>query len=93
MDLAVPVRLDALDLPDRHLDAGVLDLLDRGADEGGAEVGVVAGAVAAELGELLLGRRDQQLEEEVGLAPCQVVGEGPQALQLAAVQLPSPSAL
>ena len=46
--LAVGALVDALDLPDVDLDAGVLDLGDRAAHQLGAQLGVVAVGVAAD---------------------------------------------
>jgi sugar lactone lactonase YvrE len=65
MDSRSSVVSMPLDLADRYLDAGVLDLFDRGADEGGTEVGVAAGTVAVDLGELFLRRRDLEFDSDL----------------------------
>ena len=71
----VLARVDALDLPDVDLDAGVLEVLDRAAHQLGAQLGVVAVGVAADGLELLVLGRDQQLEEELAVVGVQPVRE------------------
>ena len=65
--LAVGALVDALDLPDVDLDAGVLDLGDRAAHQLGAQLGVVAVGVAADRLELGVLGGHEQLEQELAL--------------------------
>ena len=65
--LAVGALVDALDLPDVDLDAGVLDLGDRAPHQLGAQLGVVAVGVAADRLQLGVLGGDEQLEQELAL--------------------------
>ena len=85
--LGVRALVDALDLPDVHLDAGVLDLLDRAPHQLGAQLGVVAVGVAAHLLELRVLGRHEQLEEELAVVRVEPVGEPLQPADLALVHL------
>src|SRR3954454_24113825 len=66
--LRVRALVHALDLPDVHLDAEVLDVLDRAAHQLGSQLGVVAVLVAADRGELAVGGGHPQLEEELAIS-------------------------
>ncbi len=85
--LAVLLRVDALDLPDVRLDAGVLELDDRAPHQLGAQLGVVAVGVAADLLELASSAGHEQLEEELAVVLVEPVGEALEALRLALVHL------
>ena len=65
--LAVGALVDALDLPDVDLDAGVLDLGDRAAHQLGAQLGVVAVGVAADRCQLGVLGGHEQLEQELAV--------------------------
>ena len=68
--LAVRALVDALDLPDVDLDAGVLDLGDRAPHQLGAQLGVVAVGVAAHGLQLRVLGGHEQLEQELALVLC-----------------------
>src|SRR6201999_2497431 len=73
--LGVGTLVDALDLPDVDLAAEVLGVLDRSAHQLGPELGVIAVGVAADLRQLRVGRRDEQLEQELAVVLVQPIGE------------------
>src|SRR3989475_5782472 len=79
--------LEALDLPHRGLDAGVLELGDRANHEPGAQLGVVALRVPAHGGELLILRRHQELEQKAPPMLGEPGRERHQTGRLAAVDL------
>src|SRR3954464_4393854 len=85
--LAVGALVHALDLPDVHLDAELLDLLDRAPHQLRTQLGVVAVRVAAGLLQLLVGGGHQQLEEELAVVLVEPVREPLEASGLALVHL------
>ena len=85
--LAVLARVDALDLPDVHLDPGVLDRGDRAAHQLGAQLGVVAFGVAAHARQLGVLGGHEQLEQEPAVVLVQPVGEALELASLLAVAL------
>ena len=72
---AVLAPVEALDLPDVRLDAGVLQLAHGPDDELGPQLGVVARAAAADPRELRRLGRHEQLEQEPATAAAQPVRE------------------
>ena len=88
--LAVRALVDALDLPHVHLDPRVLDLGDRAAHQLGAQLRVVALALAAHRLQLRGRRGHEQLEQELALALVQPVGELLELRALLAVALRVP---
>src|SRR3954452_7609830 len=85
--LGVGALVDALDLPDVDLDAVVLDVLDRAAHERGSELSVVAVVVSAIGLELVLGPRNEELEEELAVVLVEPVRQALEPLELALVHL------